>query len=195
MKYVKSKALRCWRFPGLHALQVGVARRKLRMARWQDQLGPSRDFPNHQRRLGRGRPGFHDIAKDSFMVIICWIYIYRERECVFKKCVITYRIAHTLECWVFGWKRRSVTCIWGKATVLCSDIMNATVLESYPLDHWYDSDNIGWYWKSYLWWNLVSRLWWSRLGTSWHPVVSTLDCCEVQNKGPMSSFLFFSDYR
>jgi hypothetical protein len=112
-----------------------------------------------------------------------------------KKCVITYRIAHTLECWVFGWKRRSVTCIWGKATVLCSDIMNATVLESYPLDHWYDSDNIGWYWKSYLWWNLVSRLWWSRLGTSWHPVVSTLDCCEVQNKGPMSSFLFFSDYR
>lgn len=68
----------------------------------------------------------------------------------------------SLGCMHFKWELHEGNCGWhdgktswgrlgtfrttkGKATVLCSDIMNATVLESYPLDHWYDSDNIGWY--------------------------------------------------
>ncbi|CAL1152521.1 unnamed protein product [Cladocopium goreaui] len=68
----------------------------------------------------------------------------------------------SLGCMHFKWELDEGNCGWhdgrdrrgrprifptirGKATVLCSDIMNATVLKSYPLDHWYDSDNIAWF--------------------------------------------------
>lgn len=68
----------------------------------------------------------------------------------------------SLGCMHFKWELDKGNCGWhkgedrrgrsktfptvrGYATVLCSDIMNATVLTSYRLDRWHDSDHIGWF--------------------------------------------------